>query len=81
MTELYITDDDYVIQDTPHGYFVTGLGESFNDYDKALVAIAEDMKNSEFYPDVYYQNDHGNIDLLSFIVESPTESTIAESWV
>ena len=36
----------------------------YSDMDKALAAIETEMKRSNFYPNIYYVNDHGNVDLL-----------------
>lgn len=36
----------------------------YEDMDEALDAIEEEMERSKFYPNIYYVNDHGNVDLL-----------------
>lgn len=57
-------DEGYVISDKRGGgYSVSHLG-SFSDMDDALEAIEKDMKRSNVYPNIYYVNDHGNVDLL-----------------
>lgn len=36
----------------------------YEDMDEALEAIEAEMKSSNFYPNIYYVNDHGNVELL-----------------
>jgi hypothetical protein len=47
----------------------------YKDMDEALDAIDEEMERSKFFPNVYYVNDHGNVDLLDGdgnVIESRT---------
>lgn len=68
MTQLIeIQDDDYVISDTGtlgSEYIVMPLNEVFQNLDDALAAIKADMEREQFWPSVFYVNDHGNIDLV-----------------
>lgn len=75
-----IQDDDYVINASRSGYAVDLLNECYQDYDECIKAIANDMIKNNFYPDVWYINDHGNIDLLAISVNS-LETTVIQSWV
>jgi len=58
----------YIISDARRGgYSVSHEGKSvgsYDDMDEALDAIEDAMKRSNFFPNVYYVNDHGNVDLL-----------------
>jgi hypothetical protein len=58
----------FVISDSRNGgYDVVSEHKHFGHYedmDEALEAIEAEMKRSNFYPNVYYVNDHGNVDLL-----------------
>lgn len=59
--------EGYVISDARGGVTVAHSGKhlgSYDDTDEALEAIAKHMKSSNFYPNIYYVNDHGNVDLL-----------------
>lgn len=60
--------EGYIISDGRNGGYVVAHGGhnlgSYDDTDAALEAIAKHMKSSNFYPNIYYVNDHGNVDLL-----------------
>lgn len=43
--------------------------------DDCLLWIRRRMDSEHFWPDIYYINDHGNIDLLDY------DGNIVESWV
>ena len=47
-----------------HGRALFG-GKTFRSLESAQSAISEHMHDHNFYPNVYYVNDHGNIDLLN----------------
>jgi hypothetical protein len=76
-----IADDDYVI-------VVTGrLGSQLavnqtghrltlvDDKQEALAFIARHMERAQFWPNIWYENDHGNVDLLD------ATGKIIRSWV
>jgi hypothetical protein len=69
----------FVISDSRRGgYDVVHEGKSvgkYDDMDDALEAIEAEMKRSNFYPNIYYVNDHGNVDLLD------SEGNVIESRV
>lgn len=60
--------EGYVISDARGGgYNVSHEGRNIGEYDDmddALEAIESHMKNSNFFPNIYYVNDHGNVDLI-----------------
>ena len=72
-------DDDYVISDARGGYSVSNLGV-FAEHDQVIPAIIQDMKENQFFPNVWEVNDHGNVDLLSINTDTG-EYSIAQSWV
>ena len=80
-------EGNYTITDRPRGgYDVVIDGKdlgNFDDFDEALIAIAQRMVEEKYYPDVYFINDHGNVDLLSFRVlkSGKVKSKIVKSWV
>ena len=58
-----------------------------SDFDKALKAVAEKMEKDHYFPNVFYVNDHGNVDLLAVKLKiikgkvvKATSKTI-RSWV
>lgn len=54
-------EGDYVIESPSSGrYRVTPLRQDFHDYDACLRAVLEHMLESQFYPNVWLLNDHGN---------------------
>jgi 2'-5' RNA ligase superfamily len=77
--------DCYAITDKPfHGYHVSApggkhLGE-FTEMGEAIQAILADMEESRYWPNVYFINDHGNVDLLSLNHEDGSHK-IVQSWV
>jgi hypothetical protein len=58
----------YVISDARGGgYNVTHEHQHFEHYrsiENALEEINDEMEREKFYPNIYYVNDHGNVDLL-----------------
>ncbi len=59
-------DGDYIISDSRDGYSVTEykyIG-TYDSMDEALTMIQERMESEKFWPDVWFVNDHGNLDLL-----------------
>ncbi len=60
--------EGYVISDARGGgYDVSHDGKTighFPDKDAALDDIDERMEKAKFFPNIYYVNDHGNVDLL-----------------
>jgi hypothetical protein len=61
--------EGYVISDgrSGEGYVVVHEHKHFGNYDDmddALDAIEAAMKHDNFYPNIYYVNDHGNVDLI-----------------
>jgi hypothetical protein len=70
MSESYplqpaFADDDFIISDHNPGYYVSQLCQIFDDWDAAINEIVEQMITDNFYPNVWYVNDHGNVTLLS----------------
>jgi hypothetical protein len=45
------------------------------DFDDLLVAVKEEMEFQRFWPNIYYVNDHGNVDLLD------DKGDTVRSWV
>jgi len=77
-----MSDDDYQISMCGHLYsklWVTQLDAEFSEMDDAVTAILIDMDKHQFYPNVWFVNDHGNIDLLA-VNGDGTYSTV-DSWV
>ena len=60
--------EGYVIQDARGGGYEVAhegkLVDTYDDMDEALSAINEDMERQQFWPNIYYVNERGNIDLL-----------------
>ena len=58
----------YVISDARGGGYAVAhehkFLDTYSDMDSALDAIEQAMERDKFYPNVYYVNDHGNVDLL-----------------
>jgi hypothetical protein len=71
-------DDDYEIQDSRYGGYDVHVGgrkgsAHYPSMDAALSYIRAHMEREQFWPDIYYVNDHGNIDLIDVdgnIIES-----------
>jgi len=67
--------EDAAIEDRPGGgYSVSFVGE-FKSFKAALKAIKRRSKEENFYPAIYYVNDHGNVELLD------DEGDVLKSWV
>jgi hypothetical protein len=62
-------EGNYTITDRTRGGYSVGLDKThlgeFDDFDKALLFIAQNMEDGKYWPDVYFINDHGNVDLLA----------------
>jgi len=66
-TETDIQDDDYVITDCGRlgaDYHCLQVGEH-GDFDDLIDAILIDMDRQQFWPSVWYVNDHGNVEPVS----------------
>lgn len=90
----YITDRDlqsemeqgYIIGSPIHGgYSLSREGKhiaDFREYDDVLAFIVEDMERQRFWPNVFFVNDHGNVDLLQLRVKKGVvEERVLQSWV
>lgn len=62
-------DDDYIISSngfrlsvSQGGRATCNLAGTMNESDAAKL-IAEDMERNQFWPNIWYVNDHGNVDL------------------
>jgi hypothetical protein len=56
-----------VIQDSRDGYAVSLEGQyidSFREWDDALAALEEEMEAVQYWPDIYYVNERGNVSML-----------------
>jgi len=79
--------DGYVISDVRGGYSVVGSGKylgKFFDLKVALRISARDMEKHQYFPNVFYVNDHGNVDQLAFRVTKfghVSGPKIIRSWV
>lgn len=69
-TDEKICDDDWVISSNGFKLSVGNglhfLGEFVEDTD-AATAIAERMNRDQFWPNVWYISDHGNVDLCRLV--------------
>ena len=80
-----IQDDDYVI--TVSGqlggtYECAKIGFSSAEMYDMMVAIAKDMEKNQFFPNVFFVNDHGNTDLLALdIKDNDLTFRVVQSWV
>jgi hypothetical protein len=78
--ESPVPDDAYKIQDNPNGGVEVfddmdkPIG-TFEDMDEAIEEIGIDMDKKQFWPDIYFINDHSNVDLLD------SEGNIVQSRV
>lgn len=74
-----IENDDFVIQDARgQGFDVHRGGKHFGHYDskyEAVHACNREMDREQFWPNLWYVNDHGNSDLLN------SRGGIVRSWV
>lgn len=77
--ELY---ESYVISDSgPLGSLLSVhnegkcLCDQWNDWDEVISAITKDMDEQNYWPGIYYVNDHGNLDILDY------SGNILQSWV
>lgn len=63
------SDDDYFIEDKPnHGYSVSQSQkflESFSDRDEAEAFIRKHMDQEKFWPNVWFVDDHGGMQLIT----------------
>jgi len=77
-----ILDDDYQISDARNGYYCEQVGQ-FSDLDELLTAINDDMQANRFFSNIWFVNDHGNVDLLSveFQPDGDHAINVIESWV
>lgn len=64
-------EGDYVITDSRGGYFVTPLGETLPDYNRAIDRIRQQMDTDQFWPNVWLQDDHGGFTIID--IASPKE--------
>ena len=62
--ENEITEDDYKIVENRGKYETNVDSEHHNDFDDALKAIVDDAHSNLYYPNVWYINERGNMDLL-----------------
>ncbi len=80
------------ISDRPRGgYDVSAEGSRvghYTEYQDALQAVAEQMAREKYYPNVFYVNDHGNVDLLSLKYRNKKDGSVGKvtdkiirSWV
>lgn len=58
-------EEDYVICDDPAGVLVVPMMEAFPDRDAAATAIKDTMDRDQFWPNVWYQDDHGGFTLVT----------------
>ncbi len=60
--------EGYVIQDSRRGGYDVAQSNKlvghYADTDEAIKAIIKRMEKEKFFPNIYYVNDHGNVDLL-----------------
>jgi len=60
-------ENEAVISDSRRGYSVAIEGkhiDDFTDWDDAFEAVQRWMKKNNYYPDIYYVNERGNMSLL-----------------
>lgn len=57
-------EEDYVIHDVPGGYKVNKFPDTIATMERAVNLIINDMERSEFWPNVWFCSDHGNMSLL-----------------
>jgi len=58
------------------------VGE-YNSFSEAIARAAQWMDTNKYYPNVFFVNDHGNVDLLSLRVTKTgrVSSRVIQSWV
>lgn len=67
-----IDPEGYFIEDVRGGYAVSGGMKyltKFTEYDDAIKFIAQRMINENYFPDVYFVNERGTMDLLKLKVK------------
>lgn len=58
--------DDFVIQDLPQaGYQVSPSGEKFDEYALAVAHVRIKAAEDQFWPNVWFMDDHGGFRLIS----------------
>lgn len=66
-------EDALVIQDARRGGYSLSFGgryvDDFDDFDRALVAGVQMMHAQNYFPNIFYVNDHGNVELLRITKE------------
>jgi len=71
--------EGYVVSDSRGGGYEVAHSHKhvghYEDMEEAIQAIESEMKRENFYPNIYYVNDHGNVDLLD------SEGNVIESRV
>jgi hypothetical protein len=77
---LDMSEDDYKICDMSWqgGYAVSQYGKMLFETKtirKALKKIRKHMEQAQWWPSIYYVNDHGNIELLDY------EGNVIKGWV
>lgn len=71
VVESVIVEDDFIISDARRGGYNLGsqdygfIGE-FSDWDDAVKAFQKWTKKNNYYPNLWYVNDHGNAELLDY---------------
>lgn len=68
------------VQDETRGYSAWNEGDQIavnDDWDALLKAVNAWMKKSNYYPDIYYVNERGNIELVS----AETGKFVGTGWV
>jgi hypothetical protein len=65
--------EDYTIADNTRGGYNVGIVEgkflgNFKTYSEAQIAVVEDMKANQFWPNVWTISDHGNAELVRLTV-------------
>ena len=80
-----IQDDDYVIQvggSLGGQYTCEKIGKTTTEMYDMMWAIAKDMEKNQFFPSVWFINDHGNVDLLGMdMKDNDLTFRVIESWV
>lgn len=58
-------EEDFVIQDRPHGYEVSPGGDGFMDYSSAVEHVRMQCERDNFFPNVWFMDDHGGFRSIS----------------